>query len=224
MVFKKGITPWNKGKKGLQTHSKEAIKKMSEAHIGKIPWNKGKKGVQVPWMKGKHHTKESIEKNRLAHIGKTVWNKGKNTGQIPWNKGKHIQTNTGRTHITKESRAKQIFPIKDTKIETKIQEFLKQLSILFIPHSYMNKIEHSYQCDFFIPDKNMVIEIDGDYWHGNTDNPRFKVLNKSQIKTKELDRIRTKELQEKGYKVLRLWESDIKKMNLEEFKERLGKV
>lgn len=38
--FKKGMTPWIKGKH----HSKESIEKMKESHKGHTPWNKGKKG------------------------------------------------------------------------------------------------------------------------------------------------------------------------------------
>lgn len=41
-LFKKGMTPWNKGKTGLKL-SEETRKKMSEAKKGKIPWNKGNK-------------------------------------------------------------------------------------------------------------------------------------------------------------------------------------
>ena len=86
----------------------------------------------------------------------------------------------------------------------------------------MREIKHSYQSDIFIPSLNLIIEIDGDYWHGNTGNPRFKVLNKHQLKTKETDNLRTKELQEKGFKVLRLWESEIEKLNLQDFMQRLN--
>jgi len=232
-------------------HSGESRKKMSEAHKGKIPsnlkdlkkywqkqenrkkksiqrrghipWNKGLKGVQVSWMKGKHHTKEAKRKNRLAHLGKPAWNKGKKTGAIPWNKGKK-----GTLHHTeeaklkiRESRAKQIFPIKDSKPEKKIQNFLKQLGITFLTHKYIKEIEHSYQCDIFIPSMNLIIECDGDYWHGNINNPKFKILNKYQIDKKELDSIRTKELMEKNFKVLRIWESNINKMDFNDFKNKL---
>lgn len=38
--FKKGNTPWIKGKK----HSIESIEKMKQSHKGHTPWNKGKKG------------------------------------------------------------------------------------------------------------------------------------------------------------------------------------
>ncbi len=54
-----------------------------------------------------------------------------------------------------------------------------------------------------------------------TDNPRFKILNPKQINTKEKDAIRTKELIEKGFKVLRLWESEVEKMNYEIFIQKM---
>jgi len=117
--------------------------------------------------------------------------------------------------IIKEKRAKQIIPKKDTSIELKIQNFLRQLEIEFFTHQYMN-IKHGYLCDILIPSMDLVIECDGDYWH------------KYPIGLKK-DHIRTKELIEKGFKVLRLWERDIKKMTildvhktLEEFKAKKG--
>lgn len=225
----KGQIPWCAGMKLTDEHKRN----LSLSHKGKTPWNKGKKMSSIPsmqgkstWMKGKHHTLEANEKNRLAHLGKPAWNKGKKfigTPEYhePWNKGRHIQTNTGRTHITKEKRATQIFPIKNSLPEVKLHGFLNQLNIVFVPHKYMHMIAHKYQCDIFIPSMNLVIECDGDYWHGNTSIPKFQHLNQWQIKAKEKDSLRTNELIEKGYKVLRLWESDIGKMTLEDFKQRL---
>jgi very-short-patch-repair endonuclease len=55
---------------------------------------------------------------------------------------------------------------------------------------------------------NLILETDGNYWH-------------SYPIGREIDNIRTKELIEKGFKVLRLWEIDIKSMDLESFKGRL---
>lgn len=214
-----GPKPWLIGKKLSEEHKK----KLSELRKGRVPWNKGKKMDKPSWMKGKTHTKEANEKNRLAHLGKTAWNKGKPTGLIPWNKGlkgKLIHSEEAKLKI-RERRARQVFPIKDSKPEIKIQNFLKKLNIDFISHKYITEIKHRYQCDLFIPSMNLIIEIDGDYWHGNIKNPKFKTLNEHQIKAIEKDKIRTKELREKGFKVLRLWESDIEDMNINEFKERL---
>jgi len=76
--------------------------------------------------------------------------------------------------------------------------------IEFEKHRYMNEIEHSYQCDIFIPTHNLVIECDGDYWH-------------NYPKGKDVDWIRSDELKEEGFKVLRLWEHEIKSMDLNRF-------
>ena len=105
-------------------------------------------------------------------------------------------------------RALQVLPVKDTKIEVKIQEFLKFLKVDFFTHQYMRGIEHPYQCDILIPSMNMVIECDGDYWHN------YPIGN-------EKDHIRTKDLIDRGFKVLRLWGSEINAMDVDEFSERL---
>jgi len=122
------------------------------------------------------------------------------------------QSEEGKIAIqkAKERRALQIFPKKDSSIEIKIQDFLKQLEIPFFTHQYI-KIEHGYQCDILIPSMKLVIECDGNYWH------KYPIGN-------EIDNTRTKELIEKGFKVLRLWENEIKVIDLNKFKERLNGI
>ena len=133
----------------------------------------------------------SKEKNRIKHLNKKA------------------------TDITKQKlrdyRSKQIFPIKDTKIEIKIQNFLKEVGIEFFTHKYIKEIKHGYQCDILIPSIKLVIECDGNYWH------KYPI-------GREIDHIRTSELLEKGFKVLRLWEHEIKDMDLNKFEEKLEKV
>jgi len=58
---------------------------------------------------------------------------------------------------------------------------------------------------------NLVIECDGDYWHKYPTGL-------------EKDHIRTKELIEKGFKVLRLWEREIKTIELNDFKNKLRQI
>ena len=94
--YRKGKTPWNKGIKG----------KIYLSHFkeGKI-WNKGCKGFK--------HSKETKKKMK---------------GRVPWNKnltGCHIHSKEHIENLIKR-RAKQIFPIKDSSIELKIQNFLKK--------------------------------------------------------------------------------------------------
>ena len=85
----------------------------------------------------------------------------------------------------------------------------------------MKGIEHAYQCDILIPSKNLIIECDGDYWHGNNELYDDTKLSKRIIDGRELDKIRTLELIEKGFKVLRLWGSEIKLMDISEFEKKI---
>lgn len=118
-----------------------------------------------------------------------------------------------------EARKTQVFPLKDSFIEIKIQNYLKQLNVEFFTHQYMRVIEHGYQCDMIIPSMNLIIECDGDYWHANPIFfPHPTTRQESQINK---DRIRTAELIAKGFKVLRLWECEINKMSVDEFKTKL---
>ena len=157
---------------------------------------------------------EVKEKYRLAKLGKSPINKGKNKNNYEplkrvSEKFKLLYSKDDllRNKI-KKARAKQILPTKDTTIEVKIQNFLKKLNIEFFTHQYIREIEHSYQCDILIPNMNLVIECDGDYWH------KYPI-------GLEKDHIRTKELIEKGFKVLRLWECEIIPMNINEFQDKL---
>jgi len=118
-------------------------------------------------------------------------------------------------------------PLKNSSIEIKIQNFLKLLNIEFFTHYYLNELHNKYQCDIFIPlqkkvNQKTVIECDGDYWHGNP--IKFPILNERQKKQQEKDIKRTKELIEKGFKIIRLWECDIREMSLNQFKKELGGV
>jgi very-short-patch-repair endonuclease len=220
-------------------HSLETRKKMSEAHLinpcrywlGKHPSEetKRKRSESIKAEKhplwGKKHSEETRKKMSEAHLGKTAWNKGispcdeskkkmsesqkkRFEKEIPWNKGKIGIYSKETLKKISQSRLKQVLPIRDSSIEIKIQNFLKQIGINFFTHQYIKEIEHGYQCDILIPSMNLVIECDGDYWH------KYPV-------GREIDNIRTSELLQKGFGVLRLWEHEINEMSLDDFKKRV---
>lgn len=184
----KGYIPWNKNKK-MDDNSKIKI----SLSLKKL-YSEGKRVSE--FKKKKYHGMKQSEqtKKKLSII-----HKGRH-----YSKRTEWKVNDG---IIKKLRAKQVLPTKDTKIEIKIQNFLKEMNIEFFTHQYI-KIEHGYQCDIFIPSFNLVIECDGDYWH-------------SYPTGREIDFLRTKELIEKGFKVLRLWEFEINDLTIEKFKIKL---
>lgn len=226
--FNKGRTPHNKGKKGIQVpwnknltaETDERIKNISEKQkvtLKKL-YDEGKlkhflKNKTFEEFFGKEKAKKMRERISITNKGNIPWNIGMKGVQKSHRKGITYEEEYGvdeaeiKKKKIREARKKQIFPIKDTKIEKKIQRFLKKLGIEFFTHQYM-KIEHGYQCDILIPSMNMVIECDGDYWH------KYPI-------GREIDHIRTSELLSQGFKVLRLWEFEIKAMKINEFKNKL---
>jgi len=194
-IFENGKSPWISGKH----QSEESKLKTKMKNLGRAPPNKGKRGL---W----HPNEEQKRKQREKLIGRVMSPEARMKSRLS-QLNKYVSPET-REKI-KIARSKQIFPIKDTSIEIKIQNFLQQLGIKFFTHQYIKEIPHAYQCDVFIPLFNMIIECDGNYWHN------YPIGN-------EVDHIRTKELTEKGFKVIRLWEQDIKKMTLDKFKEKIN--
>lgn len=53
---------------------------------------------------------------------------------------------------------------------------------------------------------SLIIEADGDYWHGH---PRLAPLTERQLAQQKRDRARDAYLTACGYKVVRIWESDM---------------
>ena len=199
-IFKKGQKAWNKGFRGLRWQNTSNMINHNKKHG---VWNKGKKRLDIS---GKNHWNYG---NKMSdeHKEKLMNGQKKYIEEFGgWFKGKKFSKE--HKEKLKEARKYQITPIKDSSIEVKIKDFLKKLGIEFFTHQYM-KIDHGYQCDILIPSMNLVIECDGNYWH------KYPV-------GLEKDHIRTEELIEKGFKVLRLWEHEIKSMDLNSFKGRLG--
>jgi len=174
--------------------------------------------------KGKHSSPETEFKKGIKFVKDKKWIKNQaNSLKKFYLTSEGIQKKIQARKTMKQVRMNQIFPLKDSSIEVKIQNFLKKLGIEFFTHQKMN-IEHSYQCDILIPSMNLVIECDGDFIHCNptmysTDFVRYpnSKTNQPASVVWEMDKIRTKELIEKGFKVLRLWECEIRKMEINEF-------
>ncbi len=240
LIYENNLPGWNKG----IPHSEEHKQKLRDN--AKINPNYGMKG-----KKHSEETKLKISKSRKgkrcgddnpmkrletrmklskALMGRKSNMKGKTYEEI-YGKEKGIEERKKRTgkirseetcrkiskglkgnpptsgSFTRESRARIKVPLKDSSIEIKIQGFLKELGIKFHKH-YIINIKHKYQCDIFIPSMNLVIECDGTYWHNY---PRGL----------ERDIIRNKEMWDKGIRVLRFWENEIRLMRLKNLKDKL---
>lgn len=222
--FKKGQKSWNNGKR-----IKLDLKKIDKEH-----WRNGKsildiskelkvsdrlirirlkeKGFKI--RKNTEHSKEIINKIKNTMIRKGIRPKEIYKGDS-WNKGLTQEDKRVKDNIQGllKNRKTQILPKKDTSIEVKIQNFLKELNIDFLTHQYIKEIEHGYQCDILIPvqegiKRKTIIECFGDYWH------KYPL-------GREIDIKRCRELRAKGWRVLVFWEKEIKLMNLSDLKEKI---
>jgi len=107
-------------------------------------------------------------------------------------------------------------PKADTSIEKRLKGLLEELGVPF-KHQY---VFGYWSYDFFVK-PNILIEVDGDYWHANPST--FKQLNNTQIKNLQNDKRKTDYASARGYKLVRFWESDIKG-NIEGVKKKLLEV
>lgn len=199
--FKKGHIPWNTGKKGSVSYWKgkklsvEHRKKLSEAHKGK-----------PTWMKGKHHTDESKRKLSIALKGKPPWHTGKNNVYSKESLEKMSKAHK-KLWQDKEYREKQIkitlkcLMKRPTRLE---QVFIKIFKQNNLPFKYVGDGEFILggKCPDFIntDGQKQVIEV------GNTKQKHaFKNLS-----YQEYERKRTEHFAKYGFKVLCLWEFDLK--------------
>jgi very-short-patch-repair endonuclease len=94
-----------------------------------------------------------------------------------------------------------------TKLELYFESILNSVGLNFVSQYLIC----GYNFDYYIPTMDMVIEVDGDFWHCNPkkypNGPKYK----SQIITLKNDKKKNLICENtKGITLLRFWESDIK--------------
>lgn len=111
-----------------------------------------------------------------------------------------------------KSHYKFNFNNKKTGTEMLVAKLLKDNNIEFFEQKKIKYNEKSYYIvDFLIKDTKIIVEANGDYWHGN---PKlYSKLNNLQKKWKINEEIRLKTLTELGYTIFILWEYDLKNNN-----------
>tara|TARA_R110000824_G_scaffold243187_4_gene431815 strand:+ start:6521 stop:6994 length:474 start_codon:yes stop_codon:yes gene_type:complete len=98
-----------------------------------------------------------------------------------------------------------------TEPEQLTQDLLEEMDIPFeIEKSLRFKFSWKHY-DISLLDYPILIEVDGNYWHGNKQTMKEGVKrNFIQIKNKENDAIKNWLAKSKGFKLLRIWEKEIK--------------
>jgi very-short-patch-repair endonuclease len=84
--------------------------------------------------------------------------------------------------------------------------FLEKLRTFYPDVVHRHRIDGiNHEFDFFVPSKNLIVEYDGDYWHGN---PAKHELTPAMKKQFRLDQSWTRAVRALGYEVHRVWASE----------------
>lgn len=113
----------------------------------------------------------------------------------------------GKTH-TPEAIKKIFSHRKMNKLEKIVADELDKAGISYHFQFFLIEDDVCKSYDFKIKGNPLIIEVDGDFWHGNPKQTNHYV-NVNEVR--ENDTFKTKMAERLGYKVVRLWESDIKK-------------
>ena len=117
---------------------------------------------------------------------------------------KWLKTKNGQDALTKAVIATLNRPFKKTKIEKIVEKKLIENNL----HFTYNKIIGSNQYDFIVH-PNVLIECQGDYWHGNPEIYEKEQLNERQQFKQRRDQEKKEFAENLGYVIYYIWERDI---------------
>ena len=92
-----------------------------------------------------------------------------------------------------------------TKPEREMNQILTELNVEFEPQ----KVVGFKIYDFYVPQSNLLIEVDGDYFHANPEIYTEGDLNKMQQRNVKNDEFKDILANGRGYNLIRVWESDL---------------
>lgn len=176
-------------------------KKVSEGTLCKPCSLDLQKGEGNPFY-GKKHNKSTIKKISKARKGKGIGEKNAMSKKENRDKVREKFLNRiKKSPIKYSSRSKD-----EIKIYDELKKIYKKTTHTFIMKPYIY--------DVFVPELNLIIEYNGDYWHCNPNKYTSEYYHKHKNKTaKEIwmyDKNKIDLLIEKGYYLEIVWESDFK--------------
>lgn len=87
-------------------------------------------------------------------------------------------------------------------------DFLDKLGVEYVWQFEAKDIERFY--DYYLPKSNLIIEVDGDYWHSNPEKVDENKLSRIQKHNKWVDRLKNEWALLHGIPIMRIWENDIR--------------
>jgi len=102
---------------------------------------------------------------------------------------------------------------RNTDIEIIMSNLLSLLGVSYIKCYNIVIDNDKREYDFYLPDFNILIECDGDYFHANNNRYDQTKLSKTQLNTIKNDKFKNNLAQNGKYKLLRFWGTEIKNKN-----------
>lgn len=188
-------------------YSPEGSKKSHETRRKKFAT-----GELIPWNKGRS-LEESIGKERADELKRNVSNNKERSKKISEHfKGKP-KSPEHREKILKQlaiNRRERLTSGKMSKPERIMREILEGNGIQY---TYQHELSGFFY-DFHIHGTNILIEVDGDFWHCKPCSPYEIPKMPEQVKNVTNDKKKTAIAYANGYTLLRFWESDIQENRL----------
>ena len=132
---------------------------------------------------------------------------------------------TNKTHAISKEKRDNLYQ-KDggkygmSKLEGRFaRNFLDKLGVRYVRQWPMGNTKRF--CDFMIVDKNILIEVDGDYFHAY--GKLYENMDAIQKKNHMVDKYKDRWAVEHGFLMVRIWEHDINN-NPSKVMERLKKI
>jgi len=198
------VSKKNKGRK----YSNDIRARMSKAQKGRtITWGDKLSAANKKWYTSVEGQEFIRQLKQRTGFKNPMYGKSEQIQKRHWSK--IWDSNRKKNLISKfrEARMKQKFSLKSTKIEIMVAEELVKRKIAFLKHYPVLNI---CQPDIVIPKYKVVVQCDGDWWHGNPNIYNQSNLAKIPQNNMRRDNLKDFQLHEEGWHVIRFWESDIK--------------
>lgn len=181
---------------------------------------------------GKHHTNEAkeiiIQKNKEYRESLTEEQKTKISQQVSKSQKKLYAADPERYKLLRSKAGKASINAQGRFKQTEVEILVKHWLEVNVSMKFEQVILGNYQFDFGNKDSRILVEVQGDYWHGN---PKYfnldgsdgkRKLNNIQIKKIKRDVEKKQFAEEHNFKLIYIWEDDIRNNNfsvLEELKD-----
>jgi very-short-patch-repair endonuclease len=118
---------------------------------------------------------------------------------LPKEKKKRVIVRERKVHEPGTSKLEEYF----------MKNFLDKLGVKYIYQFEAKDIGRFY--DYFLPDENLIIELNGGYWHCDPEIYKDGPINRMQARNIRIDEYKRNWAYAHGTPVLYIWENDVRK-------------